>query len=77
MYIRERTVAVLIILGADPRALTYSTIKNPTSKTPADLAFEEGHFGTASYLVNRYEPILDEDNYVPQLLRSSSSLMKQ
>ncbi|KAK9949580.1 hypothetical protein M0R45_005097 [Rubus argutus] len=70
---RKRTVAVLIILGADPRAWTYSTIKNPTSKTPADLAFEEGHFETTSYLVHRYE----QDNYVPQLLRSSSSLMKQ
>ncbi|XP_050388152.1 calmodulin-binding transcription activator 3-like [Argentina anserina] len=47
---RDRAVALLIRLGAAPGALTDPCTKNPTGKTPADLASEKGYRGIAGYL---------------------------
>ncbi|KAL3527718.1 hypothetical protein ACH5RR_012374 [Cinchona calisaya] len=49
-YGRERTVASLISLGANPGALTDPTPKYPSGRTPADLASSNGHKGIAGYL---------------------------
>nr|XP_011465502.1 PREDICTED: calmodulin-binding transcription activator 3-like [Fragaria vesca subsp. vesca] len=47
---RDRAVALLISLGGAPGALTDPCTKNPTGKTPADLASENGYKGIAGYL---------------------------
>ncbi|KAA8530848.1 hypothetical protein F0562_005528 [Nyssa sinensis] len=49
-YGRERTVGLLISLGAAPGALTDPTPKYPSGRTPADLASSKGHKGIAGYL---------------------------
>ncbi|KAI5669877.1 hypothetical protein M9H77_19730 [Catharanthus roseus] len=49
-YGRERTVASLISLDANPGALTDPTPKYPSGRTPADLAYSNGHKGIAGYL---------------------------
>lgn len=47
---RERTVAFLVSLGADPGALTDPNPTYPSGRTPADLASSNGHKGIAGYL---------------------------
>lgn len=47
---RERTVALLISLGAAPGLLTDPCPEHPSSRTPADLASANGHKGIAGYL---------------------------
>ncbi|XP_027078238.1 calmodulin-binding transcription activator 3-like [Coffea arabica] len=47
---RERTVALLISLGASPGALTDPTPKYPSGIPPAELASNNGHKGIAGYL---------------------------
>ncbi|XP_027360473.1 calmodulin-binding transcription activator 1-like isoform X2 [Abrus precatorius] len=47
---RERTVAFLISLGALPGALTDPCPEHTSGRTPADLAYVNGHKGIAGYL---------------------------
>ncbi|XP_026437762.1 calmodulin-binding transcription activator 2-like isoform X1 [Papaver somniferum] len=47
---RERTVGVLVSLGAAPGALSDPSPKFPSGRTPADLASANGHKGIAGYL---------------------------
>lgn len=47
---RERTIALLISLGAAPGALTDPTPRFPSGRAPADLASINGHKGIAGYL---------------------------
>jgi len=49
-FIRERTVAFLISLGAAPGLLTDPCPEHPSGRTPADLASTNGHKGIAGYL---------------------------
>ncbi|KAJ6794513.1 calmodulin-binding transcription activator 3-like [Iris pallida] len=49
-YGREKTVAALISLGADPGLLTDPTPGFPSGRTPADLASDSGHKGIAGFL---------------------------
>ncbi|XP_051143917.1 calmodulin-binding transcription activator 3-like isoform X2 [Andrographis paniculata] len=47
---RERTVGLLISLGAAPGLVTDPTPKYPSGRPPADLASSNGHKGIAGYL---------------------------
>ncbi|CAI9109464.1 OLC1v1009286C2 [Oldenlandia corymbosa var. corymbosa] len=49
-YGRERTVVLLVSLGASPGALTDPTPKYPSGRPAADLASSNGHKGIAGYL---------------------------
>ncbi|KAJ1379892.1 P-loop containing nucleoside triphosphate hydrolase [Sesbania bispinosa] len=53
-FIRERTVASLISLGAAPGALTDPCPEYPSGRTPADLASANGHKGIAGYLAESF-----------------------
>ncbi|GKV38973.1 hypothetical protein SLEP1_g46819 [Rubroshorea leprosula] len=44
----------LISLGAAPGALTDQSPEYPSGRTPADLAFVNGHKGIAGYLADRF-----------------------
>ncbi|KAJ4716889.1 calmodulin-binding transcription activator 2-like [Melia azedarach] len=47
---REKTVAVLVFLGAAPGALTDPSPEFPLCRTPADLASSNGHKGISGFL---------------------------
>ncbi|XP_039144605.1 calmodulin-binding transcription activator 3-like isoform X2 [Dioscorea cayenensis subsp. rotundata] len=47
---RERTVVTLIVLGADPGALTDPTPEFPTGRTASDLASTNNHKGIGGFL---------------------------
>ncbi|XP_028788756.1 calmodulin-binding transcription activator 2-like isoform X2 [Neltuma alba] len=49
-YGRERTVAVLVSLGADAGALTDPSPTFPSGRTAADLASSNGHKGISGFL---------------------------
>jgi len=49
-FIRERTVAYLVSLGAAPGYVTDPCPEHPSGRTPADLASANGHKGIAGYL---------------------------
>ncbi|KAK9990250.1 hypothetical protein SO802_025235 [Lithocarpus litseifolius] len=51
---RERTVAFLVSLGADPAALVDPCSKYPSGRTAADLASANGHKGIAGYLAKSH-----------------------
>ncbi|XP_050291132.1 calmodulin-binding transcription activator 3-like [Quercus robur] len=51
---RERTVAFLVSLGADPAALVDPCSKDPSGRTAADLASANGHKGIAGYLAESH-----------------------
>jgi hypothetical protein len=53
-FIRERTVASLISLGAAPGALTDPCPQHPSGRTPADLSSANGHKGIAGYLAESF-----------------------
>lgn len=47
---RERTVALLVTMGANPGALTDPSPAFPKPRTPADLASSNGHKGISGFL---------------------------
>lgn len=49
-FIRERTVAVLVSMGADCGALTDPSPSSPAGRTAADLASSYGHKGISGFL---------------------------
>ncbi|XP_065850791.1 calmodulin-binding transcription activator 2 isoform X2 [Euphorbia lathyris] len=49
-YGREQTVAALVLLGADTRALTDPSPEFPLGRTPADLASGNGQKGISGFL---------------------------
>lgn len=50
LNLRERTVVTLIVLGADPGALTDPTPEFPTGRTASDLASTNNHKGIGGFL---------------------------